>query len=272
MEIKDIAEDNIHGSETLSMELVKTCLNYFKSDLNFKNELDYLKIKKKEMVQLINVANLILNFKNEHDFINLINDLENSKSRAILSTKGLLKEKVVTISWSSLVQESLIINKDSIAEIHVLESRPKNEGIKFAEFLSEQGFNVKLYVDAAIYHAIDKNSTILVGMDAILEDLSLINKIGTYALALASKHKGSKFYSIGTKYKISKEWIEFINHPYNEIYLRNLNNQNYYFDITSSDLIDSYIMDFGIFNKSSFSSLGEILRKIGLDFFYRKQI
>jgi len=259
MYLKEIADDNVHGSETLTVELVKSCLNAFLRGIDFSKDLEYIKNKKSEMVQLINIINLISKFDAEEQYRNLLRDLNKSAKNSVLNTKNILKGNIVTISWSKLVQEAIMLNKDNIDEINVLESRPKNEGSKFAEYLLDSGFKVKLYVDAAIYHAVNEESMILVGMDAIFQDLSITNKIGTYSLALASAAKGSKFYTIGTKYKIARYYYHFINHPFREIYKKNLNTQNYYFDITTSKFIDKYIMDFGIFDKLNLNALRDIL-------------
>ena len=259
MNLKEIAKDNVHGSETLTVELVKSCLDAFLNGIDFSKDLEYIKNKKSEMTQLINIIYMISKFDSAEQYRNLLRDLNQSVKSSVLNTKNILKGNVVTISWSKLVRDAIMLNKDKIDEINVLESRPKNEGAKFAEYLSDSEFRVKLYVDAAIYHAVNEESVILVGMDAIFRDLSIANKVGTYSLALASAAKGSKFYTIGTKYKIAREYYHFINHPFREIYKKNLNTQNYYFDITSSRFIDKYIMDFGIFEKSNLNSFRDIL-------------
>ncbi len=267
MELKEIAEDNIHGSETLSIELVRACLEKFKEGRDFSDDIEYIKNKKNEMVQLINIIEIISEFKSENQFYKLLQDMRESIERSIKNTRGIIKGNIVTISWSKLVQESIILNRDKIDEINILESRPMNEGSRFAEILYDLGFNVKLYIDASIYHAIKNESIVVVGMDALLPDLSLVNKVGTYSLALGSRNKGSKFYSIGTKYKISKNFYKFINHPFNEIYKKNINTQNYYFDITDPTLVNGYIMDFGIFENASFKLLRDIVNNLRYNLF-----
>ena len=261
MDILEIADDNVHGSETLTIELLNAYYESFLKNENISDKIEYLRMKKYEMVQLMNILDIIKKFRHDYEFKKIIDELNKSFSLSVKNSFHIFdRRKIITISWSKLVEEAIKENRDKIDEINILESRPMNEGAKFAEKLSNEGFKVKMYFDAAVYHALDEESIVLVGMDAILPNLELVNKVGTYSLAIASRFKNSKFFAIGTKFKISRGYYEFINHPFNDYKNKGFSLINYYFDITHPDFIDGYIFDFGFFQRSSYRDL-----KIAID-------
>ncbi len=76
----------------------------------------------------------------------------------------------------------------------VSESRPLNEGHRLAGLLSGLGVPTRLVTDAQIGLAIADADLVLVGADSLLPDGSLINKAGTYLLALAARERGVPFW------------------------------------------------------------------------------
>lgn len=83
--------------------------------------------------------------------------------------------KIMLISYSSTILNLLLNNKDFSIEIYVLESRPLLEGQKIAETLSSH-FKTHLIIDAAIGTFIDEIDFVLIGVDSILKDSSVINR------------------------------------------------------------------------------------------------
>ncbi len=94
-------------------------------------------------------------------------------------------ERVSTLSRSSAVIECL--RRSGVSEIIISESRPGLEGLDTAKLLSTEGFKVTLVVDALLPWLSRKLGFWgIVGADMVTRT-HLINKIGTFPLALAVK-------------------------------------------------------------------------------------
>ncbi len=186
---------------------------------------------------------------------------EKIKESLELAFQTFLKEnkkiplKVVLISYSSTIINLLLQNKDFNLEIYVLESRPLLEGHKAAEILSTY-FKTHLIVDAAMGKFIDQINLVLIGVDSILEDGSIINKIGTYPLAVLADSRNIDVYAVADslKYNLKSHFgkeIMIERKPIEEIYDKEIKNtsleiHNYYFDVTPPIYITGIISNYGI--------------------------
>ncbi|TXT64108.1 MAG: hypothetical protein BAJALOKI1v1_610004 [Promethearchaeota archaeon] len=81
-----------------------------------------------------------------------------------------------------------------------MESRPLLEGQHAAEYLSKY-FETHLNIDAALLVFIKEVDLVVVEVDSILKDGSIINKIGTYPLAYLAHSNGKKIYILGDSFK-----------------------------------------------------------------------
>ncbi|MFW9877669.1 MAG: hypothetical protein ACFFG0_31670, partial [Candidatus Thorarchaeota archaeon] len=150
-------------------------------------------------------------------------------------------------------------------EIFVLESRPLLEGRKTAETLS-QYYKTHLIIDVALGKFIDQIDFVLIGVDSILKDGSIINKIGTYPLALVAKANDVAVYAVADSFKYNlrshyDQKISIEKKSEFEIYERKIENKfleiiNYYFEIIPSKYITGIISEFGIL------SIKEFLEKV----------
>lgn len=162
---------------------------------------------------------------------------------------------IATISYSKTVYNVILhLHKHKLVN-HVLvsESRPLYEGRYLAEDLSKKGVNVTLITDASIGYFLDISDMALVGADAVLTTGHLVNKVGTYLLALSCKHKGKPFY-------VACESIKVLDIAVNEIKIKEMDREeivkdevpfevkNVYFDVTPPELIDAIITESGIYS------------------------
>ncbi|MBR9689627.1 MAG: ribose 1,5-bisphosphate isomerase, partial [Candidatus Altiarchaeota archaeon] len=87
------------------------------------------------------------------------------------------------------------------------ETRPLYQGRKTAKELYQGGVPVKFYVDSAMYKAMSDEGVglALVGIDALLVDGSVINKVGTGLLALSAEAQEVPFYALGLGLKLDKQ-------------------------------------------------------------------
>ncbi len=96
--------------------------------------------------------------------------------------------RIVTISFSSAVLEALKTAhiQGKRIEIVCAESRPLCEGVEMVKQLGQMGVPCELVVDALAPSRVEQAELVLVGGDGVTTQ-NLINKIGTYALALAAR-------------------------------------------------------------------------------------
>ncbi len=146
-------------------------------------------------------------------------------------------EKIATLSRSSAVINCL--RRSSVSKVIISESRPGLEGIETAKILGEEGFSVTLVIDALLPWYARKSGAIgLVGADMVTPKY-LINKAGTYPLALSVSTIAVpgllKLYS-GT-YTIKER------EPEEVAELRKVNVVNMYFDETPLDILKSIVFE-----------------------------
>jgi translation initiation factor 2B subunit (eIF-2B alpha/beta/delta family) len=85
----------------------------------------------------------------------------------------------------------------------VSESRPGGEGVAAAEALARSGLTVTLVPDAAYGVFIGEASAVALGADSVRADGSLVNKVGSYPLALAAREAGVPVYALCETLKIA---------------------------------------------------------------------
>jgi translation initiation factor eIF-2B subunit delta len=104
---------------------------------------------------------------------------------------------VVTLSHSSAVREALLAAHRQGKQVHIVcsESRPANEGLGLARLLAEAGLTTTLVADAALPAWIGEAQVVLVGADSVSVE-GVVNKTGTYGLALAARHHHVPLYAL----------------------------------------------------------------------------
>jgi translation initiation factor 2B subunit (eIF-2B alpha/beta/delta family) len=114
-----------------------------------------------------------------------------------------LGDRVFTLSRSGTVHSALETARP--ASVFVAESRPAREGIDTAERLADAGLATTVLVDAAIEEVITERDidTVLVGADTVLEDGSVVNKIGTQTAVRAARAARVDSYVVCSRDKIA---------------------------------------------------------------------
>lgn len=131
-------------------------------------------------------------------FEQLTGELESARERVARTFLKVVPEhaRVVTVSYSDNVLACLqaAAAKGLLERVFVLESRPLLEGRFLVVALTEAGVPATLVPDALGPTLAGEASCILVGADSVLRDGSVVNKAGTYALALAAADRKKPFY------------------------------------------------------------------------------
>jgi translation initiation factor 2B subunit (eIF-2B alpha/beta/delta family) len=168
-------------------------------------------------------------------------------------------DTVMTISSSGSVEMLLATGYENSLELTVFvpESRPMFEGRLLAQRLANRGINCVLIADHAMFHYLDGCSKVIVGADRVIP-AGILNKIGTYGLALAAHEKKVPFYCACECFKLVPDIIplEKLNpqHPESQLYYiskddekpETLEVKNIYFDFTPLKFISNFLTDCGM--------------------------
>jgi len=173
---------------------------------------------------------------------------EKIRGHALGLLKG--KKRVMTHSYSSTVLG--VLEHARGIEVICPEARPLGEGLSTARALGEQGIRVRLVTDFAALSLVGESNLVMVGADAITLE-GVVNKIGTYGLALAARDNSVPFYVLAG-------WEKFLPPPFaqalriekkdpQEITQETIPNvavENRYFDLTPLELITAVVTQAGV--------------------------
>ncbi|ASJ03085.1 translation initiation factor IF-2B subunit alpha [Thermococcus profundus] len=156
---------------------------------------------------------------------------------------------VITHSFSSAVLEILksAWRKGKRFRVILTESAPDYEGIALANELHSLGIPHEVITDAQL-GLFAKNATLaLVGADNVTKDGYVVNKAGTYPLALACHDSGVPFYVAAESFKLhpeleSKE-VEIVERPYTR---QGHRVRNFIFDVTPWRYVRGIITELGV--------------------------
>lgn len=121
---------------------------------------------------------------------------ERAASKATRHLEGCAK--VVTLSRSGTVARALA--EASSEEAVVAESLPGGEGVEFAD---EIDVPARLVPDSCVAREIEDADSVVVGADTVLPDGTVVNKIGSFAAALAARHFDVPFLVVTSADKIA---------------------------------------------------------------------
>ena len=156
---------------------------------------------------------------------------------------------ILTHSYSSTLATAIELCED--LKVIVTESRPGFEGVRLAERLASSGLEVTLIVDSAASYILERGEVdaVVVGCDAILDDCSIVNKVGTRMIALAARDTRTPFHVVTDLWKAAVHGFSFEEHSPEEVYGRKVEGisvRNPYFEKIPPRLISKFITDEGV--------------------------
>ncbi len=169
-----------------------------------------------------------------------------------------------TLSRSSTVLAAMyhLNGMDRVEHVYVLEGRPMFEGHRSARDLHDHGVSCTLMVDAAMGEALARADVVVVGADSISADGYLLNKTGTYPLALCCKALDVPLYVLCDSLKFSPQLHTQIlveDRPGEELLQRGEGDGyhiwNRYFEWTSVEYVTAFITERGAFTPDQLSAL-----------------
>mmetsp|Transcript_32476 Transcript_32476/g.54749 ORF Transcript_32476/g.54749 Transcript_32476/m.54749 type:complete len:370 (-) Transcript_32476:75-1184(-) len=103
---------------------------------------------------------------------------------------------------SSVILKAAQSNKHF--NIIVTESRPDDAGWESAKLFAEYGIPTKVVLDAAVGSVMEQVDLCLVGAEGVMENGGIVNKIGTYQMALVAQAQDVPVYVAVESYKFSR--------------------------------------------------------------------
>lgn len=113
---------------------------------------------------------------------------------------------VLVHGYSRVVLEVLrqAARRGSRFSVIVTEGRPDNTGLNMARALDDVSVPATLVLDSGAAYCLDRVSMVLVGAEGVVENGGIINKLGTYQLAICAKAHGIPFYAAAESYKFAR--------------------------------------------------------------------
>ncbi|MCD6503070.1 MAG: translation initiation factor IF-2B subunit alpha [Thermoplasmata archaeon] len=235
-----LIEENISNKEIvrLSNEIVRL----FPTVAPIYNVSDHVM----KLVREIDDKDVIL--KRLKDYLTEIQSAKSKTAEIFIKNIEIPSEVVfMTHSYSSAVLELFkkLSSMDISFEVILTESRPDFEGIHLANELEDLGIKYEIITDAQMGLMIKRADVVVVGADCITRRLDVINKAGTFLLALSANYYSVPFYVLAERFKFHP----IINHGEElELMERELTVQgkavrNILFDVTPSRLVTAILTE-----------------------------
>ena len=207
LDVSHLRQDTINGAVFITIETITAMKNELARNQNFSDEFEEI-IRELKTVhpEMASISNALTNLEMKIAGNKLVQEdiaahiekelkiILNRENKVIENLAKELKKykKIMTISYSSTVFQAidLLKPKEDVEIIYVMESRPQDEGEAMAHALAERGYNAKIIIDAAAGFFVKDVEVIVMGADTVFLDKSIINKVGSYIVALLAKeHK-----------------------------------------------------------------------------------
>jgi translation initiation factor 2B subunit (eIF-2B alpha/beta/delta family) len=125
-------------------------------------------------------------------------------ARRELGSGGVL----VTCSWSVTAARCLVaINPEQVV---IGEGHRLGDGLRCAKWLAARGLELEVVPDGALPTEVGRARAVIVGADQVLADGGVVNRCGTFPLALASDHFGIPFYVACQRIKLGGRTVVHI--------------------------------------------------------------
>jgi len=242
-----------------AMNIAKYSLLYLKSfakkhgfGKKFEKEMKILEKIRPTAVVLHNVLEELNKEKSFEKINELLERLEEADDLVAKTSQKIIPKKatILTHCHSSIAVSCIKFAKKLGKRIRVIATvtEPLDQGLITARELGSTGIKVKLIEDNAVGYMMqtEKIDLVLVGTDALRKD-GLINKIGTYTIAVLAKEHGIPFYSAGSYFKLDKRKKVIIEkRPWKEVLKRKIKNVevvNPAFDLTPWKFVKGVVME-----------------------------
>ena len=152
---------------------------------------------------------------------------------------------IVTTGFSRVVAAILYVaSQTKHFHVYILQGHPDHTGYYTAEcYRQETNIPITVISDSAMAYILEEQhiSMVLTGADAIVENGGVVNKLGTYTLAMCAYNLGIPFYVAAESYKFTRlyplhqsDLPHDDHHHATDLYSSNNNNHNINNNVLSS--------------------------------------
>jgi translation initiation factor 2B subunit (eIF-2B alpha/beta/delta family) len=157
---------------------------------------------------------------------------------------------IATLSSSATVRDAILAahRANRAPRALIAEGRPGAEGREMATALGQAGVPVWLVVDAALPLLLSQTRMVWIGADAVT-DQGVINKIGSYAAALAAREHSVPVYALSSRRKFlpaSTAALRIVEMPAEEVWeapSRGVQPRNIYFESVPLPLLRGVVVE-----------------------------
>ena len=207
LDASHLRQDAINGAVFITVETITAMKNELARNSNFLEEFEEIITELRTVhPEMASISNALTNLEMKISGKQLVQEdiashiekelkvILNRENKVIENLAKELKKykRIMTISYSSTVFQAIDLLKpnEDVEIIYVMESRPQDEGEAMAHALAERGYNAKIIIDAAAGFFVNDVEVIVMGANSVFLDKSIINKVGSYIVALLAKeHK-----------------------------------------------------------------------------------
>lgn len=98
----------------------------------------------------------------------------------------------------------LAANSNKRFHVFVTRSMPDDDGLSMCASLEAAGIECTLILDAAIGYIMETVDLVMVGAEGVVESGGIINRIGTFTMALCAREMEKPFYVLAESFKFSR--------------------------------------------------------------------
>lgn len=194
-------------------------------------------------------------------------DLEDSIQAAARIGAQLVTERgawIATLSMSGIVRDAILEAHTAGREPRALigEGRPGLEGRALASALASRGVASWLVADAALPLLLGQAGMLWLGADAVT-DKGVINKVGSYAAALAARERSVPVYALATRRKFlpaATGALKIEEMPPEEIWEappEHVEPRNVYFEVVPLELLQGIVVEDSVLGRKESIALAQ---------------
>jgi len=205
--LEEIRRDNRSGAATLAARAARALTEWLapgRSAEEVSAAVRELVRAQPRMAPLVNLAARVLEAGPEAAAAcrQFLRRLEEDAQAVCRQAAALVAGALLTYSYSSTVRAALehAWRQGRRFSVILTESRPICEGVRLALELARAGIPVRLAADAAAGALVREARVVLLGADAVTRE-GVVNKVGTWPLALAARECGVPVYALASAEK-----------------------------------------------------------------------
>ncbi|XP_044757018.1 translation initiation factor eIF-2B subunit alpha [Coccinella septempunctata] len=137
-----------------------------------------------------------------------ITKLNESRDKIVKFTKDFIRprSKILTHSRSRVVLQAFkdAAKREIEFEVFVTISEPDRAGLKMCKELEDDGIPCTAILDSAVAYVMEQVDFVMVGAECVAESGGIVNKVGTFPMAICAKELKKRFYVLVESFKFSR--------------------------------------------------------------------